>query len=247
MITKGLVSVTFRSMSREGVVSAAKKASLSEIEWGGDIHVPLGDLTAAADARELCRRHGISQRSYGSYYRFDSDFSPVADTALALGADSIRVWAGSSGSCDTDVMTYSALIARLCQNAEDAAGRGLSLSFEYHPGTLTDSAASAVRLVRDAAHDNVRLHWQPNQYRDTKYNASELRRVAPYVDTVHVFAWEGERRLPLSSHADAWREYFEILGSFGAPRAALIEFLPSGTEDELLRDAEVLARLTENL
>ncbi len=241
----GLVSVTFRSKNRADIVSLSAKAGLSEIEWGGDVHVPHGDLTAAREAAELCRAAGLSTYSYGSYYRLPPDgagFDDVMKTAELLGASSIRLWAGTAGARGTDVMTRAAMTETLCRNADAASERGLSLSFEYHGGTLTDSADSALWLLNDCGRENVRLHWQPNQFEDTDFNIRALRRVAEYVDTVHVFAWEGDKRLPLAAHEDAWRRYFDVLGELGCARAALLEFLPREDEDELLRDAEVLNR-----
>lgn len=239
----GLVSVTFRSQSRRGIVDLARSAGLSEIEWGGDIHVPHGDLEAARDALTLCQGAGITCASYGSYYKLPvsgEGFDAVMDTAKTLGSDAVRIWAGICGARDTDVMTRSAMTETLRQNADAAATRGLTLSFEYHGGTLTDSADSALWLLSDCGCENVRLHWQPNQYEDDEYNLRALRRVAPFVDTVHVFSWEGERRLPLSAHEDAWLRYFDILLEFGEPRSALLEFLPRECCDDLLRDAETL-------
>ncbi len=241
----GLVSVTFRSLGRADVVRLAAKAGLSEIEWGGDIHVPHGKIDAARDAARLTSEAGLSAYSYGSYYRLPAkenkeEFGSVTETALALGCSSVRIWAGSAGARDTDVMTRAGMNETLVKNADAAAARGLSLSFEYHGGTLTDSAESALWLLGDCGRENVRLHWQPNQYEDIDYNVRALRRVAAHVDTVHVFAWEGDRRLPLAEHEDAWRRYFDTLREFGTPRAALLEFLPEETEDALLRDAEVL-------
>ena len=47
----GLCSVTLRARSIAEVVDAAVGAGLAAIEWGGDVHVPPGDLQAAAEAR----------------------------------------------------------------------------------------------------------------------------------------------------------------------------------------------------
>ena len=235
--------MTFRSRDRRGVVDLAREAGLSEIEWGGDIHVPHGDTDAAEDARALCRDAGIACTSYGSYYKLPvsgEGFDAVMDTAEALGSGSIRIWAGTHGARDTDVMTRAAMTDTLRRNAATAAARGMELSFEYHGGTLTDSADSAMWLISDCGRENVRLHWQPNQFEDVEYNLRALRRVAKYVDTVHVFSWEGERWLPLSAHEDAWRRYFDVLFELGTPRSALLEFLPCECRDDLLRDAETL-------
>lgn len=239
----GLVSVTFRSLDRSDVVSLAREAGLHEIEWGGDIHVPHGDIAAAKDAKKLCSDAGIATTSYGSYYRLPPDgsgFGDIVDTAEVLGSSSIRIWAGTCGARDTDVLLRSAMTERLRFNADEAAARGMELSLEYHGGTLTDSADSALWLLSDCGRGNVRLHWQPNQFEDTEFNIKALRRVAKHVDIVHVFAWEGEKWFPLSKHEDAWRRYFDILAEFGTPRAALLEFLPNERRDDLMRDAETL-------
>ena len=239
----GLVSVTFRSQDRRGVVDLARDAGLSEIEWGGDIHVPHGDIRAAEDAKSLCRNAGIVCGSYGSYYKLPvtgEGFDDVLNTAAALGASSIRIWAGTRGSRDTDAAARNAMTDVLRRNADAAAARGMELSFEYHGGTLTDNADSAIRLLCDCGRENVRLHWQPNQFEDVDYNLRALRRVAEYVDIIHVFAWEGDKWFPLAKHEDAWRRYFDVLFELGKPRSALLEFLPCECRDDLLRDADTL-------
>jgi hypothetical protein len=43
----GLVSVTFRKLAPAAIVELAVKAQLRSIEWGGDVHVPHGDVRAA--------------------------------------------------------------------------------------------------------------------------------------------------------------------------------------------------------
>ena len=39
----GLVSVSFRKLTVREVCQAAKDAGLSYIEWGSDVHLPVGD------------------------------------------------------------------------------------------------------------------------------------------------------------------------------------------------------------
>ena len=46
-VRTGLVSVTFRQLPADEVVAVAAKAGLAAIEWGGDVHVPLGNLVTA--------------------------------------------------------------------------------------------------------------------------------------------------------------------------------------------------------
>ncbi|HWD79704.1 MAG TPA: xylose isomerase, partial [Kribbella sp.] len=65
-VRTGLVSVTFRQLAVEQVMEVAAGAGLSAIEWGGDIHVPLGNLVNAKRVRNLTEVHGLQVAAYGS-------------------------------------------------------------------------------------------------------------------------------------------------------------------------------------
>ena len=67
--TKGLVSISFRSNSVEEIAKAAQSAGLEAIEWGGDVHVPHGDIAAARRAAEISAKYGLKTVHYGSYYK----------------------------------------------------------------------------------------------------------------------------------------------------------------------------------
>ncbi len=105
MIRPGLVSITFRKLTPQDVVQLAARAGLEGIEWGGDIHVPHGDVAIARQTGKITRDAGLEVAAYGSYYRLGTDDGPlfpaVLDSAVALGADKIRVWAGNA-SADAD-------------------------------------------------------------------------------------------------------------------------------------------------
>ena len=53
MIKPGLVSITFRNLSVQEISGLAAKSGLVGIEWGGDVHVPHGDVGAARKVRKL--------------------------------------------------------------------------------------------------------------------------------------------------------------------------------------------------
>jgi len=95
-LSSGLCSVTFRQLDPAQVVMAAVAAGLDGIEWGADVHVPAGDLAAAAAAARVTTDGGLRVASYGSYLFADeasrAAIGPVLDTAEALGTDLIRVW-----------------------------------------------------------------------------------------------------------------------------------------------------------
>ena len=70
-VRTGLVSVTFRQLPADEVPEMAAKAGLAAIEWGGDVHVPLGNLVAAQRVKALSEVHGLEIAAYGSYLRAD--------------------------------------------------------------------------------------------------------------------------------------------------------------------------------
>ena len=96
MFAAGLVSVSFREERPESILREASAAGLSGIEWGGDVHVPPGDLDTARSVARLTAGAGLQVFAYGSYYRLGmsanpaSDFLPVLDT---------RHWARPSSAC----------------------------------------------------------------------------------------------------------------------------------------------------
>ncbi len=92
----GLCTVTFRSLDPAAVVDRAVGAGVEVLEWGGDVHVPEGDLDAARWAAHLSAAAGLGVAAYGSYLYLDEHLDrrlgPVLDTTVALGAPAVRVW-----------------------------------------------------------------------------------------------------------------------------------------------------------
>ena len=54
----GLVSISFRKKSIKEIIKASKECGLDCIEWGGDVHVPMGKIKLARDVSRLM--HGSS-------------------------------------------------------------------------------------------------------------------------------------------------------------------------------------------
>jgi sugar phosphate isomerase/epimerase len=133
-IQSGLVSITFRKLTPRQVVESAAAAGVAGIEWGGDVHVPHGDLAKAADARRLTADAGMVVAAYGSYYRAGQSekdglpFERVLETARELGAPLIRVWAGHKGSADVDPVYRAGVIEDCLRIAELAARAGIGVA-----------------------------------------------------------------------------------------------------------------------
>ena len=248
MLLPGLCSITFRSLSAREIVSLVAGNRLAAIEWGGDIHVPAGRLDTADEVRRMCADAGLQTPSYGSYFRVEPDgtgFQPVLESALALGARTIRVWAGRKPSRETDAAYLGGLAECGRRCAEAAARAGCVIGFEYHPGTATDSNESALRLIREIGHPAVRLYWQPRQKTSPADRFSGLRESLPWLAHLHVFQWTGEddTRLPLAAGAEQWRAWFQCASEAPGDRCAYLEFVENDEVASFARDAATLREL----
>jgi len=250
VIRPGLVSVTFRQLDVPTVVDLAVEARLEGIEWGGDIHVPLGDLRAARWAAALTAEAGLRVACYGSYYRLgELPADPtvpatVVRTATALGAPLVRVWAGRLGSAEADEDHWRRVADDARALAGAAAAEGIGIAYEYHRRTLTDTRASAARLLALTALSNVGTLWQPEPTRDPDENLADLTAVLPRLRNVHVFSWTADRdRLSLAAQRPAWQAYLAAAATAPGERFALLEFVAGDDPVQLVDDAATLREL----
>ncbi len=253
MIHPGLVSITFRKLSSAEIIALVRKAGLVGIEWGGDIHVPHGDLPRAREVRAMTQEAGLRVAAYGSYYRAGFSetnglpFKQVLDSALELGAPTIRVWPGNKGSAELSTEGRRAVVEDLRRITALAAQVGVTISTEFHANTLTDTNESASRLLEEVAHPNLFTCWQPHNGEATEECVAGLRAVSARVSNVHVFHWwpSSAQRLPLAEGEARWAEFWPVLAALPGERFAMLEFVPGDTEDAFLRDASVLSRWLE--
>ena len=248
MIHPGLVSITFRALTPAQVVALVRSAGLRGIEWGGDIHVPHGNTARAREVRELTLEAGLTVAAYGSYYRAAQSeaaglpFGHVLDSAIELGAPTIRVWAGPAGSAACSPELRAQVVADLRRITALAAAARVTVSLEFHNGTLTDTAESTRRLLDEVGHPNLFTYWQPPLDRDTADCAADLRLLLPRVTHVHVYHWRpaSTDRLPLADGADRWREFLAIAAGAPGDRYAMLEFVERDAPECFLRDAATL-------
>lgn len=257
VIKSGLVSITFRQLKPQEVVALVSKAGLQGIEWGGDIHVPHGDVKTAKAVCKLTMEAGLSTAAYGSYYRvgcevdsFDK-FNKVLETAVELKAPTIRVWAGEKGSAFADEIYRENVAHGSRRIAELAETAGITISFEYHGGTLTDSNQSAITLFDSVKKKNIRSYWQPEHNLGVKENVKGLKALKSLLSNIHVFHWILESdfniaRCQLSDGQTAWKEYFSCLRDQSDNHYAMLEFVKNDEPEQFLRDAKVLKYLIEN-
>ena len=249
MISPGLVSVTFRKLSPAEIVALVRQAELNCIEWGGDIHVPHGDCARAREVRQLTLEAGLTVAAYGSYYKLNKSeadglpFTKVLETARALGAPTIRVWAGTLGSAQADAAYRAAVAADARRIADLAQEAGITVTSEYHGGTLTDTDPSAQQFLRETPPANFWTGWQPHAGGTVATNLAGLHAILPRLTTVHSYHWVNNDRRPLAEGAADWRQYFAAVQLTRRAHSALLEFVAGDDPANFLRDAATLRQL----
>ena len=250
----GLVSVTFRQLDPAALVDLALHNGLDLIEWGGDVHVPHGDLNRAEEVRRITAEGGLRTAAYGSYYRLGTSeeaglsFQSVLDTAVALGAPVIRVWAGTLGSDVADESVWETVTRDAERTATMAAEHGICVAIEFHGNTLNDTPDAARRLWSILKHQDLRSLWQPLPTLDRAGQDESLSVVLPRLSHVHVFQWRPGppiTRHPLAEGSSEWSHWLSVIRSSGREIPALLEFVENDDPDLLPLEAETLRKLLE--
>ncbi len=246
MLIPGLVSVTFRKYDKFTVSKLAADSGLFEIEWGGDVHVPPSDKNAIDNAIYSSSVNKIKISSYGSYYRSGDDMKEMQsniETAHALGAKYIRIWAGNKGSAEVDDAERSKTVNNIIKTCDFAKQYSITVCPEFHIDTLTDDYNSALKLVDEVGRENFKLYWQPNQFRDEEYNLKSCKAILPFMTNVHVFHWIRGDMYPLQNGKEIWKKYFDIISSDNIDHSVQMEFVCDGSAEQFKKDAKIFLEL----
>ncbi|MDL4840307.1 sugar phosphate isomerase/epimerase family protein [Aquibacillus rhizosphaerae] len=247
MFKLGLCSVTFRNHSVDQVIDLAKKASLQGIEWGADIHVPPGSLQHAKEVKNKTTNAKLEVVSYGSYYRVGDEneysFKEILETALELSAPAIRVWAGTLGSQEATNVYREKVVEDAKRIGNLADKQGVTVHFEYHGNTLTDTMESAKQLMEEVNHSNIYLYWQPAVGRTIDDRLASIQTIETWLSHVHVFHWTPTDRLSLHEGKEEWNKYLNEIKKYDKDNYLFMEFVKNDSEDQFLKDATTLHEL----
>ncbi len=251
-VRAGLCSITFRSLDVATIIDLAVSAGLDGIEWGADVHVPVGDGRHAADVARRSADAGLSCPSYGSYVMAgqtpNADVVEVLETAMELGTTSVRIWAPFGTGPDAPAGDRAIIADGIREATDLAAQRDLAVSLEFHPGTLTGTAASTLDLLAAVDRPNLFTYWQPDPSLDDASALEELAAVHQRLSHLHVFSWGTgfHDRKPLATGTGIWER---ALGEAGGPspwtrggrdRYAFLEYVQDDDPTNLRGDAATL-------
>ena len=251
MFTLGLVSISFRKNTVEEILDACREAGLSSVEWGGDVHVPAGDIQTAERVKRLTEEAGLAVSAYGSYYKLGDETNTeekmraLAETARALGAPMIRIWGGRESSDRVLKAKRAALVAEAQALADIAWEYGIRIAFECHRDTVTDEYHNTVELLKEIDRENVGCLWQPLQNRTESYNLDASKVHAAFSRHIHVFHWDSEGRYPLAAGHDVWCRY--LAPFVGTDTSLMLEFMHDDKLETLCETADALRAIVRDV
>lgn len=242
----GVVSATFRALPASEVIRLAAENGLKAVEWSENAHVLPGDPQGAADLRRATEAAGLTVAAYGSYYRLGAYEDPATvfakslASAEALGAPTLRIWAGTKPSAEADAAYRAKLAGEAAMLAGMAAGKGIRLAFEWHRDTLTDTNESALQLLADAGHPNLYCLWQPTAALSPSQRVEGIRLLGGRLVHMHVYSWPDGSRGPLNQAE--WKLYLDA-ADCGGSHFALLEFVRDDSPEQFAADAAQLLDL----
>ncbi len=235
----GLCTISDKERGVEEVLSLAAEVGYDGIEvWGRD-HV---EETAPERIAERAADLGIEILTYGSYLRcgsetFDDELAGELAICEALGADLLRVWAGSQEYGDHDPDHWNDVVADLERATAAASDRGFSVTVEKHANTVTNDLEGARRLIEAVDHENCGLNYQPGFSIPTDDLEREAEVLEPLSNQLHLqgtYERTGSDRAPL---AEVYYDLEAVLRPFrrgGFEGYANVEFV---TSDRPYREA----------
>jgi len=147
--------------------------------------------------------------------------------------------------------------------ADMAADKDISITFEYHGGTLTDRNNSAIKFASQVPHPKVFFSWQNPHGYSVEHCLEGLEGLLDRLTTIHVYHWtigsyekntvnettrplefpEDFFRHPLSDGIDRWKKYVNQINTTGRDHYMLLEFVKDDRPEQVIEDAQTLKEL----
>jgi sugar phosphate isomerase/epimerase len=176
-----------------------------------------------------------------------AEIEQTMDTAAALGVPLIRIWTRYGVIADSARSLRSVAYANTAAIADSARERGLDVAVEFHPDTLTETAAGVNHLLNTLARPNLYTYWQPDHQLLNEAALLELGAVVDRLAHLHVYTWGAggiNDRLPLESGVSLWTRALQMAAEQSSAterRYAFLEFVRDDSPDQFASDAACLA------
>lgn len=251
MLNIGLTSVTFRNLTAYDVIKCCKKYGINRIEWGSDVHVPVGDTLNATQIKQECEKNGILISSYGTYYKCGAysdakeEFAKYVEIAKILDAKTMRIWVGIKNFEDADEEYIEKIVNELKIICDMAKEENIDIGSELHGGSLCNNKENSLEIVKRVNRENFGMYFQYDWNYTLEENCDTLKSFIPFLKNVHVFNvnTDGRHSLGENNGENIWKEFVKILKENETCTNLLFEFLPKQTEECLKRECEILKKI----
>jgi len=222
-------SIAFRNDKREILELIPEIAELgyNGIEiWGNHL---TGGLSNVLSVKKAVREHGLEVPMISPYFDFTgsevkwlsslSVAKRYVQYAVVLGCPLIRVFTGVVGSGDISNKVWKTAVEGLKVISSIAEEQGISLALETHPGTLTDTVESTLRLIEAVGAPNLKVNldiyhfWDATE--DFRIPLDKLREHTVHVHAKNTNLSAAQRRSNphlLLHDKEAAQEFFGIVG-----------------------------------
>jgi sugar phosphate isomerase/epimerase len=135
----------------------------------------------------------------------------LLDTAVFLGANTVKMFVGSKASSDLTDMEEAQTIASLEMLTDAAEDRDLLLTGETHANTLFDSVETVAATLEIIESEELEVCFQPFDPTDTEQAIADYTALADHVIHIHL---QGRRNNEMSLLSDSDIDYERLLETF---------------------------------
>ncbi|MFI3226364.1 MAG: TIM barrel protein [Clostridia bacterium] len=246
MIYPALVSITFRQLTVEEIIALCVENGIKAVEWGSDVHVPEGDIETAKYVKKLSDENGIKTASYASYYilgkneDYKTEFAKHIACAKELGTKTIRLWAMREASQDVCQERLVKIYEEANAIADMAEKDGITISYEFHHVTLTDTLESTLKLLENAP--KTCSHWQRPIGMCEEECFEQIKALKDKIRNLHVNNRQDDGQYhALENIRGQWLRYLtELSTRDGEDIYACVEFVRDKKVEQFIDDAKTL-------
>lgn len=243
----GLVSISFRDNTPEEIIEAAANAGLDCIEWGSDVHLKADDIPRARQIKSQTLAAGLAMPSYGTYFGIEKPDWDGLEQCLKM-ADQmeipmLRIWPPDQKKPDYHSARYKEYVVSCRRVADRAKQYHKLICFECHQGILTDNYQTTLKFIEDIDRENIKMYWQPNQFKSFAYNLEAARELRHLVTNIHVFHWKNMDRFPLAQGESEWKAFAQLFRQSGRENVYMLEFMYNDSIAALKSETEAMKKI----
>lgn len=245
----GFTTVTFRDKSIDEIYEIANKNKIKYIEWGGDKHLPVDDSVALEKIKHLSKLYGITNYSYGSYYRAGENNPEKAEKicklASEIGASIVRIWLGNKGSFFTAKNEFDAMVKDVKNVCKMAQKYNLIIASEFHQKTYNDCGKACLKFIEAVNMQNYKTYWQP--LKQNNFDFKNLEKVVDNVVIAHIFNWRNfNERYMFDYKSERWQKFFIAMKS-NKNIVGIMEFVKDDSIDNFAQDYKTIINMLEEI